>query len=333
MIVRQIRQIRMDYDTLKNQDRLDAGETALFLRELEDIDKQAYMRRFPALIARQVIPTFISVAAWAHSYTWREWTPNGAAKFIQNASDDLPMVDVTGKENSQIIKDCGAGYMYTLKEVKAFTQTGVPLDSMRAQTARQSTEQLIDQTLARGASAEGLFGVLNLDSTAIVAANRVATVTPSTKAAGGTAWGTLLAPKATGREVANDVIGMAAKIVSDSNGIFSSVNIVMPIDQYNYASETQINALQTTTALEVMLKSQFITSVRPWYQCKGAGAAGADRIAAFPSDPNVLGGIVPQEWTPQAPQQRNLAFIVNALASCGGVVCRYPLGVRYMDGT
>ena len=328
------RNFRMDYQELKQQDRLDDGETALFLRELEDIDKTAYMRRFPALIARQVIPTFISVGAWAHAYTWREWTPTGSAKFIQNNSSDLPMVDVTGKENSQIIKDCGSAYQYTLKEVKAFTQTGVPLDAMRAQACRTSVEQLIDTTLARGASAEGLFGVLNQDSTALPAANRVKLVVPSTKAAGGLKWGTLLAPNATGREMANDVIGTAAKVVGDSNGIFSAVNVVMPIDQYNVASETQINALNQTSALDVMLKSQLIMSVRSWYQCKGASVdTTSDRIAFFPSDPQVLGGIVPQEWTPQAPQQRNFAFVINTLASCGGVVVRYPLGMRYMDGT
>lgn len=324
---------RMDFEALTHQDRLDAGETATFLQELVDIDKTAYMRKFPALIARQVIPTFMSVAAWAQSVEWREWAPNGQAKFIQNSSDDLPMVDVTGKAFVQIIKDLGLGYMYTLKEVQAFTRSGTPLDAMRAQTARQGTEQLIDSTLARGSTVEGLKGVLALDSTAIPAADRVALVTPSTKSAGGTAWGTLLARKATGREMADDVLGVAAKVVDDSNGIFSQVNVVMPIGQYNVASETQVNSLMSTSALEVMQKSELIASVRPWYQCKGAGGSGADRIAFFPSDPQVLAGIVPQEWTPQAPQQRNLAFVINALASCGGVICRYPLGLRYMDGT
>lgn len=322
-----------NYDALTHQMHFDAGETANFLQELTDIDKQAYMRRFPALIARQIIPTFISVGEWAHSYEWREWTPNGKARFIQNAADDVPLVDVTGRAFTQIIQDYGLGYSYTLKEVKAFTKTGVPLDALRAQAARQGTEQLTDTILARGAVDKGLYGVLGLDDTTIAAANRVALVTPSTKQAGGTAWGTLLAPKATGREIANDILGVAAKVVDDSNGIFSAVNVVMPISQYNVANETQVNALNSTTAMEVIKKSELILSVRPWYQCKGAGAAGVDRIAFFPTDPQVLGGIVPKEWTPQAAEQRGFAFVIAALASCGGVVCRYPLGLRYMDGT
>lgn len=315
------------------QARLDQGESAFFLRALEQIDQRAYMRRYPDLIARQVIPTFESVAEWAAVYTWREWTPSGGAKFIKNAADDLPSVDVTGKEFSQSIRDCGNAYQYTLKEIKLAAATNTPLDAMRAETSRTAVEQLIDTTLATGSKDEGLYGILNQDSTGLASANRVALYTLGTKSAGGTAWGTLAAPKATGQEVANDLIGIASKVVSDTKGIWSSLNIVLPIDQFNYAASTRLNAINDTTALEFALKSRFIKSVSPWYQCSGAGVGGStDRMACFPSDPMVLGGIVPMEWTPQAPQQRNLAFIVNCLAACGGVVCRYPIAMRYGDG-
>jgi hypothetical protein len=319
--------------TRQFQNRLDQGESAYFLRGLEQVDQKAYMRRFPQLIARQVIPTFESVAAWASVYTWREWTPTGSAKIIGNAADDLPMNDVTGQEFSQMIKDVGNGYMYSLKEIKKAAAENLPLDSMRAEIARMSTEQLIDQLLATGNSANKLQGVLSLDSTALPSASRVGTYTLANKAASGLkAWGTLAAPVATGKEVAADLIGLASKIVEDTKGVWGQVNIVLPIAQYNYAASTTLNAINNTTALEFAQKSGYIASIRPWYMCSGAGASAADRMAAFPSDPIVLGGIVPQEWTPTAPQQKNLAFVINAVASCGGVVCRYPIACRYADG-
>lgn len=314
---------------------LDAGESAYFLRQLEFVDQQAYKRRFPSLIARQVIPTFISVAEWAQVYTWREWTPNGGAKFMQNASDDLPSVDVTGAEFSQVIKDCGNSYQYTFKEIKASAATGVALDGMRAETSRTAVEQLLDQTLAIGGTVAGqgkLQGILSLDSTSLPASSRVGTYTLGTKAAGGTSWGTLAAPKATGQEAANDVIGMCSKIVEDTKGIWSSLNVVLPIPQYNYLASTRLNAINDTTALEFCLKSGFVAGIKPWYMCTGAGSGAVDRMAAFPSDPMVVGGIVPMEWTPQAPVIKNLAYIVNCVASCGGVVCRFPVACRYADG-
>jgi hypothetical protein len=327
------RNLQRRIDAMIREGHLDQGESAFFLRGLEDVDRQAYMRRFPSLLARQVIPTFMSVAAWASVYTWREWTPVGSAKIIANAADDLPMNDVTGQEFSQMIKDVGNGYMYSLKEIKKSAADGTPLDATRAEMARMTTEQLIDQILATGNATNKLQGVLSLDSTALPASSRVTTFTFANKAASGTkAWGTLAAPVATGKEVAADLIGIASKIVEDTKGIWSQVNIVLPIAQYNYAASTTLNAINNTTALEFALKSGFISSIRPWYMCAGAGAAGADRLAAFPSDPIVLGGIVPQEWTPMPPQQKNLAYIVNAVASVGGVVCRYPIACRYGDG-
>lgn len=323
----------MRYDSnTRHQDRLDQGESTNFLRQLEDIDKRAFMRRYPDLIARQVIPTFENVAAWAAVYTWREYTQDGAAKFIKDLADDLPSNDIVGKEFSQMIRDCGNSYKYTIKEIRQAAATGMPLDQYRGETARTSCEQLIDQTLATGSVVEGLNGILSLDSTSIAAAARVGVLAPATKAAGGTAWGTLLAPKATGQEVANDVIGMVSKIVSDTKGIWSKLNVVLPIDQFNYMAATRLSAITETTALDYVLKNQNVAGVKPWYATTTAGGASATRMAAFPSDPMVLGGIVPMEWTPQSPQQRNLVWVVNCLASCGGVVCRYPIAVRYMDG-
>ncbi len=314
--------------------RLDAGEAWTFLRQLEDIDKKAYMRRFPQLKARQIIKTFQNVAAWAAAYTWREWTPAGKAAIISNASDDLPMSDITGKENSQVIKDLGGAYGFTLKELKWSAATGTPIDNMRAITARLAMEQLIDAILAKGSADAGLFGVLNLDSTAITSANRVTSYVLSTKAASGsTKWGTLAAPVATGQEVANDLIGFASDVVSKSKGIISRVRIALSIDGYNYAAGTRINAVNDTTALEFALKSSFIESIDPWYQCTATAANGTDdRMVAIPSDvDDVIGGIVPMEWTPQPVQQKNLAFVVPCIAACGGVVCRYPILMRYAD--
>ena len=288
------------------------------------------MHRYPALIARQVIPTFQSVADWAHVYTWREWDKKGNAKVIANAADDLPMADVTGVENSQIIKMLGAAYGYDIREIKAAAAMNVPLDAMRAEACRYAVEQQIDATLATGDADNKLYGLLNLDSGSL--ASPVQTYTLSTKAAGGLAWGTLAAPKATGQEVANDLIGIASKIVETTKGIWSKLRIVLPIPQYNYAASTRLNAINDTTALEFALKSSFIESVQPWFRCTGAGAGATDRMAAFPGDPLVLGGIVPMEWSPQAPQLRNLKYVINTIASCGGVVNRYSVAMLYADG-
>ena len=70
----------------------------------------------------------------------------------------------------------------------------------------------------------------------------------------------------------------------------------------------------------------------PWYRCDGAGSGATDRMMAYPYDAEVMTALVPMEPQPQAPQQRNFDFVVNLAASCGGIVCRYPVAVAYGDG-
>lgn len=313
--------------------RLDTGESAAFLRQLEDIDTQAYMRRYPAFKARQIIKTFRSVPEWASSTTWREWDGVGQAKVITDHADDLPMVDVFGKEFNQPIKDLGLAYGYTIKEIKQSVATGTPLDAMRAQTCRRGIEMQIDDLLAFGSAELGINGVLKLDSTAIPAANRVTLYTLGTKAAGGVAWGTLAAPKATGQEAANDVIGLCASLVTSTKQLWESFDVVLPIDQYNYLASTKLNPFSSITALEFVLSSAFVRSVTPWFKCAGAGGSATDRMMALPAgDAEVLAGLVPMEWSPQGPQLRNMKYVVNTIASCGGVICRYPVALKYADG-
>lgn len=316
------------------QIHLDQGESVAFLRQLEDIDRKAYERRFPNLIARQVIQTFVNVAEWASLHTWREIDfATGRAKVITDHADDFPSIDVTAKEFSQPIKDFGNSYGYTIKEIKQAAATGMPLDAMRAQTSRRDMEQLIDDVLAFGDSSLGLNGILKLDATQIPAANRVGSYTLSTKTAGGLAWGTIAAPKATGQEMANDVIGLCAARVSATKGIWTSFDVFMPIDQFNLMTATRLNPITEKTAYDFAAANRFVRSITPWYKCAGAGAAGADRMMALPAgDAEVLGGIVPMEWSPQAAQLRGMKYVINAVASCGGVICRYPVAVQYADG-
>jgi hypothetical protein len=232
------------------------------------------MARFPQFLSRQIIKTFVSVAEWAALYTWREWTPEGSG---QGHHRPRRRSAERGRHWQGVLaadQGCSATpYGYTIKEIKQSVATNTPLDAMRAQASRRGhVEQLIDDLLAVGNSDLGINGILKLDSTAIAAANRVGVTTLATKAAGGTAWGTLLAPKATGQEVANDIIGLCAARVTATKGVWTEFDVVVPIDQYNYASATRLNPINTATALDFALSSKFVRSVTPWFKAAGAAA-------------------------------------------------------------
>jgi hypothetical protein len=55
-------------------------------------------------------------------------------------------------------------------------------------------------------------------------------------------------------------------------------------------------------------------------------------MVAYPRNPLALGALVPSDFKALAPQERNQDIVVPVSAKCGGVICRYPVAVLYMDG-
>lgn len=308
-----------------NDVRLDASESVFFKRELEAIDARVYEVKYPEYKARRLIPTQDGVSESDKVYTYRMYDTFGKAIWVGPGSSDSPVGEATGDEVPQVIRPLTAGYEYDIFEIQAAARQNRPLDSMKAMGARRAMEELIDQALSIGVANMGLKGLLGIANTT--------TFTPSTKTAGGLTWGTMAAPNATGAEVANDIMGICSRIVEVTKGVFDRFNVLLPIEQYNYAAQVRIGSVSDTTALAfAKATSPFIADVIPWFRCDAAGAASADRMCAYPYNPEVVSALVPMEIRFLPPQERELKFKRPGIASCGGVVCRYPVAVAYGDG-
>lgn len=305
--------------------RLDASESMFVQRELEAKSAQVYRNIYAALQARGFIPTEEGIPDWAKVWTWSEMDEFGKAKIISQAGDDLPRVDVAKTQKSKFIKTVGAAYGYSWEEMRAAAAMGTPLDSEKANLASFAVDSEVDALLAYGASAYNMEGLLTLSGTTAFA--------PLVKAAGGTAWGTLTAPKATGAEVAADLMGIATKAYTASKGKVLQVNILLPTDQYAYAAQQKISSFSETTALDfARSKCPFIAGIDPWWRCNAADSnwdgSGAklsiDTMIAYPKDKMFLAGMVPMEKLVLPAQQKNLEWVVPVIAKTGGVLARMP---------
>lgn len=307
---------------------LDAAETVWLTNELRAVDKVTYKQLYPALLARQLIPTKSDIPTWATTHMWREMDITGRAKIITAMGDDFPRTDVSKREVVKTIKMVGGSYAYNWDELQAAaSQPDGRIDADRAISNRFNVENEVDFILAYGNAQFGLEGLLTLSGTR--------TYTLANKNAGGKTWGTLAAPNATGKEVAYDLMGFAEDVVDNSIGAITAVDIVLPIEAYGYAAQKEMSSLDTTKALAAALASPFINSIRPWYRCRASYSQGAlsnDTMVAYPMDPMILAGVVPMEYTPQPVVQRNLEWTINAMAKCGGVVARYPYCVSKATG-
>lgn len=303
--------------------RLDAAESVFFQRQLESIDTRVYTNFKAEAKARSLIPTQDGVDEDSPVYTWRMFDHYGQAQIISNMADDLPTADADGDEQKTLIKKLGLSYGWDIFEIRAAMKAGFDLDAQRALATRAGIERLIDDILSTGDAVHGLVGLLNI---ATVGAD-----TAAVKSGGGNTW-----PNATPEEIVADVTDAITARMLALKGAggpeFERFTVLLPIDRYGLIAQTRMGDGSDKTILNFLLESSpWIESIESWTKCTGAGGGSTNRMVVYPRDPTIVSALVPMEYRAMTPEQRNLRFIVNAVASCGGVVCRYPVAMRYLD--
>ena len=311
-----------------DDDRIDAGEAFSFLRQLESIDQEVYEIQYPALIGRKLLPPEQGVPEWANARTYRQYDKQGVAELIADQSDDLVLSDVTGQEFTSLVKKVGSGYKYSIDELKAAIAMGFPLDSERALTARWNSERAVDEMLAKGTmplangtsrTVAGIKGLTNQTGTTAY--------TPGTKVLGGTTWGTLAAPNASGDEVAWDLMGVCNNLFEQTKQLYASFRILLNPAQFDYASQKRLGSVSDTTALRfAMGNCPYIETVQPWWQIP------AGTMVVFAPDRRVVAAVVSMEYTMLPPQIRGFGWYVPGSMKCGGVISRYPVGMSIVTG-
>lgn len=303
---------------LSGEDRKDAGETAMFARQLEFIKAQTYDIKYLPLKARTFIPVDSSVPSGAESFTWRAFDWAGFAKILANYADDLPKVDVIAAEVTQAIKSLGASYGYTIQDVRASQMSGAQLDVQRAKSARRAVENQIDALAAFGSTAAGLPGFLN-------AAN--VTVMNGAPLTGG--WTT-----ATAAQILADLNTIANKVVTQTKDTHHPDTMLFSVDRYLRISTTPFSANDSRSILQVFLQNTpWVRNVDQWSFLDLADAAGTGpRIVCYERNPENMQLVIPQEFEQFPPQPKNLAFNIPCHARIGGVSVRYPLSMVYADG-
>lgn len=304
--------------------RLDAAQSVWFARELEFVDTFDYREINPATKSKLYIPTQTGIPIWAQNYIYHMTRHHGEAQFIGANTTTIPRVDVSREEKSRVIKMMAAGHGWDIREVKQSAQTGVKLDIMKAASTQLAIEQLTDRTLANGSVAHGLEGLLNLSDVVIVP--------PGAKIGGGFLWS-----NATSQEIVDDIHNMSSAVVTglaDAGAPeFHELTLLLPVSLYSLiAQKTKSEHTDTTILKWVLGNNPFIKAIEPWNRCSGAGAGGtSDRAVIYPRFPAAVAGILPMKATSLPVISQGLEFITNVVASCGGVVVRYPLAVKYMD--
>jgi hypothetical protein len=314
-----------------NMSKLDSNQNVFFARQLEDIDEKNYETLFAGMLGRRYVPLVEGIPEWANVHTYRMFEMTGSAKIIGPNANDLPRVGVKATETSRNIKQIGTSYGWSVREIQQAAATGTPLDALTVQAARSAVGREVDSLVAVGNSSHAIEGLLKLTG--------VNLVVPSTKTGtgAGTAWIRTVAVSPD--EILHDINNLVSqtrarlKQAGDQIPMFARFTILLSSAEYGYIATTPRSANSDTTILKYALQNNpWIESIEEWSMCDTADHDNTNnRAVCYPRDPMCLGAIIPQEFTSLAPQEEGLNIVVPATGSCGGVICRYPVAVSYMD--
>jgi hypothetical protein len=302
--------------------RADAGESAFFARELEEVRARSYDLKLIELKGRMLVPVDNSVPPGADAVTYSQYTSSGMAKLISSYAEDFPRADIFGKQFTVHPKSLGASYGYNIQEIRAAQMTGLPLEQRRANAARRAIEEKIDKMAQIGDADTDCTGLLNQSA--------AGTYVIPNGASGSQTWA-LKTPV----EILADLNGIANSIVSTTVEVEHPDTIVLPIAQFLLISVTPWSPQNASnvTILEMFLKNNpWVSEVEPWYACKGAGSGSTDRMVCYKRDPDHIMLVIPQEFEQFPPQVKGMEFVVPCHARCAGVQVPYPLSIAYGDG-
>ena len=297
------------------RDRLDAilepGAGLFFSRQLEFVFPDVMTAETPELGYKLHMPISTAINKGATSYTQTIFERIGVAQLISNYADDLPLAEVAGKQWTLPIKDYGIAYQWSIREQWSAEFGGVPLTAEKGIAAREAAEQRHNRTCWAGDPPVGLYGFFthpNIPRALLAAAIDA-----------GTAADTILAM----------LNGLVNGVVSLTHGVEKPSRMLLPTDEYSYVASTRLAAGTDTTILKYFLDNNpYIKEVFPLEECSADSPynpTGHDLVVVYTPDPSKIRMETPVPFLQLPAEARNLALVVNTMATNGGVNARRPL--------
>ena len=304
----------------KNEMRLDGMEQVFFDEQLALIKARTYDVRHKALKALTLLPVSTEQDPGAEHIIWSSFDQVGIAKLVSDYANDYPRVDIGGEEHTSPIKEIGASYGYSIKEIRRAQKAGISLDAKKAEACRRAIDEKQDSIAWKGDAKGKLPGFFNHPGiTEYVAPNG---------AGGSKTWASK-----TAEEIVADFAAIISTAPESTNGIEQPDTVIMPLSLYNKLQNTPYGSNRDKTILGFIRENYPQITRIDWVQdLVGAGAGNTSRVMAYARDPMKVEVQIPQRFEQMPPQLTGKAYDIICSQSTGGTLVYYPQSVVFCDG-
>lgn len=307
----------------KSGEHLDADESIFFGRQLEYTKARTYDKKYTELKARALIPVSFEAGPGAESIKYEQFDQVGVARIVTDYANDFSSADVKAKEFVSPIKSLGAGYQYSIQEIRAAAFAGKPLQQRKANAAKRAILQEENRIAYFGDTSHnlgGLFSNANVPDVALPA-DGVGALT------------TFAAKITTPDLIVRDLNSIMNAIVNQSNGVEVGDTMLLPVQQYTLISATPRSTTSDTTIMKYFLQNNMFVKGMEWVVelDSAQGLIANDTAFAYRRDPDAVTLEIPQDFEQFAPQLKGMAYKVACHQRIGGVLIYYPLSMAKSD--
>lgn len=330
---KELQRIRGDEAYLTTVCRMDAGEAAFFARQLEYVKQRTYDIKFPEGSITTWLTVNSEAGPGAESILWRQYNTVGKMGLVGDNVKDLPRVESYGKEQSVAIKSFGSVYGYTLQEIRNAMYAGVPLQTRKANAARRTYDQTLNDVgwNANGtAKWGGVRGLLYAQSVINSATDSIGLFGNWCDENGGAA-------NATPDQIVSDITTIANKVRIGSKNVERVNTVIFPLAVEAYLKNTRVSSVSDTTIMK-FVKDNFpeitfgavneLANVNP----KPSGAGTTDVVLAFNNSPDNITYDVPQPFEQLPVEVRGFEYTIVCHCRIAGVNVYYPKSVFVAEG-
>lgn len=277
------------------------------------IETEVIKRPMPEIKYSRMIPVDTSAAPYAPSVTFFTQDATGKAKFINGKSDDIPLVNLGMAKFEQGVNMAGIGYQFSLEEIGAAAQMGIPLTSDGAMAAREAYEQLVDEVAFTGSTQLGVEGLYNTTGITVVAAGKTF-------------------QDSSAKEILSVINGAITAIMDSTNGVEVPDTIVLPIAQWGDIATRQISPESPITILEFIQKSNVYTAKTGRPLTIEADHRLDGRMVVYRKAPEAVKLHMPMPLQFIPPQAEGLHITTYGMFRFSPLNIRRPKSMRYVTG-